>query len=333
MRAAELTSQLLSFTRKQVLQPRVIKLNDIVESISRLIGRVIGEDIELVISLDPRAGYIKADPGQMEQVIMNLAVNARDAMPQGGKLIIETNEILLDDAYARLHFDVKPGPHLMLAISDSGCGMDPGTQSHIFDPFFTTKEIGKGTGLGLSTVYGIVKQSGGDIWVYSEPGRGTTFKVYLPRIEAGAAQIYQDAQEARLGGTETVLLVEDEPQVRNLAALVLRDVGYDVLEASSGEEALQIAEKHPGRIQLLLTDVVMPQMSGKELSVRMTRISPDIVVLFASGYTDDAVVHHGVLERDMDFIQKPFTPNALAKKVRQVLDTRRAEEHASRQNV
>ena len=325
MRAAELTSQLLAFSRKQVLQPKVINLNTVVENISKMITRVIGEDFELVISLDPELGSIKADPGQMEQVIMNLAVNARDAMPRGGKLIIETAGIVLDEAYARLHLRVHPGPHVMLAVSDTGCGMDAETRSRIFEPFFTTKDQGKGTGLGLSTVYGIVKQSGGDIWVYSEPGRGTTFKLYLPRIEQAAEQPYQERRQIRSAGTETVLLVEDESQVRNLAALVLRERGYEVLEASTGEEALRIAKRYAGRIHLLLTDVVMPQMSGKELSEQIKRTRLDIKVLFASGYTDDAVLHHGVFEADMEFIQKPFTPNALANKVRQVLNTRNKE--------
>ena len=325
MRAAELTSQLLAFSRKQVLQPKVINLNTIVDNISKMITRVIGEDFELVISLDPELGSIRADPGQMEQVIMNLAVNARDAMPRGGKLIIETADIFLDEAYARLHLRVQPGPHVMLAVSDTGCGMDAETRSRIFEPFFTTKDQGKGTGLGLSTVYGIVKQTGGDIWVYSEPGRGTTFKLYLPRVEEKAAQPYQELRQVRSAGTETVLLVEDELQVRNLAALVLRERGYEVVEASSGEEALCIAKEYAGKIHLLLTDVVMPQMSGKELSEQIKRTRFDIKVLFASGYTGDAVLHHGVFEADMEFIQKPFTPNALANKVRQVLNTRNQE--------
>jgi PAS domain S-box-containing protein len=319
-RAAELTSQLLAFSRKQVLQLKVVNLNSIVENICKMIGRVIGEDIELISSLDPELGEIKADPGQMEQVIMNLAVNARDAMPQGGKLIIETGDIFLDDAYARLHLRVRPGPYVMMAVSDTGCGMDAETRSHIFDPFFTTKEPGKGTGLGLSTVYGIVKQSGGDIWVYSEPGRGTTFKLYLPRAQEKVEPLYRELHQVRSTGTETVLLVEDELQVRKLAAVVLRERGYEVLEASHGDEALRIAQQHPGRIHLLLTDVVMPQMSGKALSEQIKQTRLDIKVLFASGYTDDAVVLHGGLEADTEFIQKPFTPNTLANKVREVLD-------------
>ena len=332
MRAAELTSQLLAFSRKQVLQSKVINLNTIVENIGKMIGRVIGEDVQLVTSLEPTLGHIKADPGQIEQVIMNLAVNARDAMPHGGKLIIETGEILLDEAYARLHFRVRPGRYVMLAVSDTGLGMDAETQSHIFDPFFTTKEPGKGTGLGLSTVYGIVKQSGGDVWVYSEPGRGTTFKLYLPLAEEEVEESYRELLQTKSTGTETILLVEDETQVRNLAALVLRERGYEVLAASDGDEALRVAEQYAGRIHLLLTDVVMPQMSGKELSEEIKRTRLDIKVLFASGYTNDAVVHHGVLEANMEFIQKPFTPNNLAIKVRQVLGASIGEQQISRQN-
>jgi PAS domain S-box-containing protein len=331
-RAAELTSQLLAFSRKQVMQLKVVNLNTIVENISKMIGRLIGEDIELVASLDPGLGQIRADPGQMEQVIMNLAVNARDAMPKGGKLIIETGEMLLDEAYARLHLQVRPGPFVMLAVSDTGCGMDSETRSQIFDPFFTTKEPGKGTGLGLSTVYGIVKQSGGDIWVYSEPGRGTTFKVYLPCVEQAVAHSPREPLQMKTTGTETVLLVEDESLVRELAAVVLRDRGYQVLEASGGQDALRIARRHKGRIHLLLTDVVMPEMSGKELSERIKSTRSDINVLFSSGYTNDAVLHYGVLDGEIEFIQKPFTPNTLANKVRELLDARSTQPRVSRQS-
>jgi PAS domain S-box-containing protein len=332
-RAAELTSQLLAFSRKQVLQPQVISINRVVENIGKMIGRVIGEDIELISSLDPELGNIKADPGQMEQVIMNLAVNARDAMPQGGKLIIETSNKFLDEAYARLHFKVRPGPYVMMAVSDTGCGMDAETQSQIFDPFFTTKELGKGTGLGLSTVYGIVKQSGGDIWVYSEPGRGTTFKLYLPCVDQEVHKLHPELSWIKPSGTETVLLVEDEAQVRNLAALVLREHGYEVLEATSGDDALRIAQQYEGGIHLLLSDVVMPQMSGKELADRIKSTRSDIRVLYTSGYTDDAVLHHGILDADLEFIQKPFTPNTLANKVREVLDGSAAKDQASSQGV
>jgi PAS domain S-box-containing protein len=332
-RAAELTGQLLAFSRKQVLQPKLINLNWIVTNISNMIRRVIGEDIELVSSLDSELRQIKADPGRMEQVLMNLAVNARDAMPSGGKLTIETANTLLDEAYARLHFDMTPGPHVMLAVSDTGCGMDADTQSHMFDPFFTTKDLGKGTGLGLSTVYGIVKQSGGDISVHSEPGRGTSFKVYLPCAEQGVEQTFQEGKRVRSTGTETVLLVEDHQQVRTLAATVLRERGYEVLEASSGGEALQIAQQYAGRIHLLLTDVVMPHMSGKDLAEHISRIRLDTKILFASGYTGDAVLYHEVMEAHAAFIQKPFTPNALANKVRQVLGADNAQPQASRHSV
>jgi PAS domain S-box-containing protein len=333
MRAAELTGQLLAFSRKQVLQPKVINLNTIVENISQMFTRVIGEDIELIVSLEPKLGRIRADPGQMEQIIVNLAVNARDAMPHGGKLVIETADVVLDDSYARLHLNVKPGRFVLLAVSDTGCGMDADTRSHIFDPFFTTKEKGKGTGLGLSTVYGIVKQSGGDIWVYSEADRGTTFKVYLPRVQGTLEQRYQELCEIGSRGTETVLLVEDDGQVRNLAAFVLRDRGYKVLEACCGDEALETARQHAGKIHLLLTDVVMPLMSGRELAERIKKTASDIKVLFASGYTDKAIHHHGVLDPAVEFIQKPFTPAALAKKVRQVLDASNSKEQASVQNA
>jgi PAS domain S-box-containing protein len=318
-RAAELTSQLLAFSRKQVLQLKVVNLNAIVQSMGKMIGRVIGEDIELILSLNPDLGRIKADPGQMEQVLMNLAANARDAMPRGGKLLIETAEVLLDEAYARLHPGIRTGPHIMLAVSDSGSGMEDETLSHIFDPFFTTKGQGEGTGLGLSTVYGIVKQSGGDICVNSDLGRGTSFKVYLPRTEEEVETSHQESAPKRSTGTETVLLVEDEMLVRNLGATVLRERGYEVLEASAGDEALLIALQHTGRIDLLLTDVVMPRMSGKELSEQIKRTRGDIKVLFASGYTEDAILSHGGLRPGVAFLQKPFSPNTLADKVRGVL--------------
>jgi CheY-like chemotaxis protein len=254
-------------------------------------------------------------------------------MPQGGKLIIETSNKFLDEAYARLHFQVQPGPYVMMAVSDTGCGMDAETQTQMFDPFFTTKELGKGTGLGLSTVYGIVKQSGGDIWVYSERGRGTTFKLYLPCVDQAADTLHPELTRIKPSGTETVLLVEDEELVRQLAALVLREHGYEVLEATSGDDALRIAQQYEGGIHLLLSDVVMPQMSGKELADRIKSTRSDIRVLYTSGYTDDAVLHHGISDADLQFIQKPFTPNALANKVREVLDGSGAEGQASSQGV
>lgn len=325
-RAASLTRQLLAFSRKQVLQPKVLDLNSVVSDLEKMLRRLIGEDIELRTVLEPKVGSIKVDPGQIEQIIMNLAVNARDAMPQGGKLIIETKNILLDDNYARRHIAVTPGPFVMLAVSDSGTGIDPQTQSRIFEPFFTTKGVGKGTGLGLSTVYGIVKQSGGNIWVYSEAGLGTTFKIYLPRTDE-SPQLYKrdSGLEEVLRGTETVLLAEDEEVVRKLACQVLRIYGYQVLEAADGKAALLICESHSAPIHLLITDVIMPGMSGRELANRLTELRPEMKVLYMSGYTDNAIVHKGVLDEGANFIQKPFSTDVLAIRVREVLDTRSKE--------
>jgi two-component system cell cycle sensor histidine kinase/response regulator CckA len=322
-RAASLTGQLLAFSRKQVMQPKVIDLNAVVSELEKMLRRMISEDIELKTSLQHGLGNVKADPGQIEQVIMNLAVNARDAMPTGGKLTIETGNVYLDESYARQHLSVAPGAYVMLAVSDSGIGMDAETQSHMFDPFFTTKEAGKGTGLGLSMVYGIVKQSGGNIWVYSETGKGTTFKIYLPRVTAHTEKYTHATPELDIAaGSETILLVEDADVVRDLAREVLEEIsGYRVLEATNAEDALQICQKHQGRIDLLLTDVVMPGGSGPEVSARVRALKPDIRVLYMSGYTDDAIVRHGVLEAGLNFIQKPFTPNGLAQKVREVLDS------------
>jgi signal transduction histidine kinase/CheY-like chemotaxis protein len=321
-RAASLTRQLLAFSRKQVMQPKILDLNAVVSDLEKMLRRMIGEDVELTTSLEPELGNVKADPGQMEQVIMNLAVNARDAMPSGGKVTIETANVYLDESYARQHLSVMPGPYTMLAVSDTGTGMDAATQRHMFDPFFTTKEDGKGTGLGLSMVYGIVKQSGGNIWVYSELGKGTTFKIYFPRVAATAEKYTHAAPALDIPtGSETILLVEDADMVRDLAREVLQDIsGYRVLEAANAEAAFQICEKHQGRIDLLLTDVVMPGGSGSEVSAHVRALKPDIRVLYMSGYTDDAIVRHGVLEAGLNFIQKPFTPNALALKVREVLD-------------
>ena len=321
-RAASLTRQLLAFSRKQVLQPRVIDLNSVVAEMEKMLGRMIGEDIELRTTLQEGLGSVKADPGQIEQVIMNLVVNARDAMPLGGKLTIETAGAFLDETYAQQHAGVLPGAYVMLAVSDTGAGMDEETQQHIFEPFFTTKDVGKGTGLGLSYVYGIVRQSEGNIWVYSEPGKGTTFKIYLPRV-AGNAEEYKrpEALVDLSQGTETVLLVEDDERVRELAQEVLEICGYRVLGAASGKAALAICEQYAERIHLLLTDVVMPEMSGPELAHRVSLLHPEIPVLYMSGYTDNAIVHHGVLDEGTNFIQKPFSPDALAAKVRQVLDS------------
>jgi hypothetical protein len=322
-RAAALTRQLLAFSRKQVLQPKVLDLNDVVVETNKLLRRLIGEDIDLLTVLEPSLGQIKADPGQIGQVLMNLSVNARDAMPRCGKLTIETSNIYIDEEYARRHVSVVPGWYVMLAVSDTGCGMDDATRKRIFEPFFTTKEVGKGTGLGLSTVYGIVKQSGGNIWVYSEVGRGTTFKIYLPRTDKLAEQLEASSgRDEAPAGTETVLLVEDEEIVRDMTQEILRMSGYHVLESSRGSEALAVCEQHKGPIHLMLTDVVMPQMSGRELAERLMPLRPEMRVLYMSGYTDDAIVHHGVLDEGMAFIEKPFTPNGLARKVRESLDAR-----------
>ena len=325
-RAASLTRQLLAFSRKQVLQPKVLDLNSVVSEQEKMLRRLIGEDIELHTILEPNVGSIKADPGQIEQIIMNLVVNARDAMPQGGKLTIETKNIVLDEEYAQRHVAVTPGRFVMLAVSDSGAGIDPQTQSRIFEPFFTTKGVGKGTGLGLSTVYGIVKQSGGNIWVYSEVDVGTTFKIYLPSTDE-SLQVYkrESGHEEFLRGTETVLLAEDEELVRKLACKILSAYGYQVLEAAEADAALLICESHSGPIHLLITDVIMPGMSGRALASRLTELRPDTKVLFMSGYTDDAIVHHGVLDEGTNFIQKPFSTDVLAIRVREVLDARSDE--------
>ncbi|MGB7926350.1 MAG: PAS domain S-box protein [Pyrinomonadaceae bacterium] len=322
-RAASLTSQLLAFSRKQVLQPKVLDLNMVVADMDKMLRRLIGENIELVTMTEDELWSIKADPGQIQQVILNLVVNARDAMPEVGRLTIETANIELDNENARWNnVGAHPGRYVMLAVNDTGCGMDTQTRERVFEPFFTTKEIGKGTGLGLSTVYGIVKQSGGYIWVYSEPEKGTTFKIYLPCIEELADALpHRNPAGEMPQGRETVLLVEDEPLVRRLAARVLREQGYTVLEASNGEEALRVAHEHAaGEIHLLLTDVVMPRMSGREVAEHLALIRPRMLVLYTSGYTENSIVHHGVMEDGVAFLQKPFTPDDLARKVREVLD-------------
>ena len=320
VRAADLTRQLLAFSRRQMLQPRVVDLNDTVFKADRLLRRVLGEDIEFRTSLDPALGAVRADTGQLEQVLMNLAVNARDAMPSGGKLTIETRNVWLDAEYVLRHPSVLPGPYVMVAVSDSGHGMDAETQARIFDPFFTTKAPGKGTGLGLATVYGIVRQSGGHVWVYSEVGRGTSFKVYLPRADEPPTLPAEASRAAEpRGGTETVLLVEDDESVRRLSRRVLERGGYTVIEANEGAHALRLAEAHEGPIHLVITDVVMPGMSGREVAERIASVRPGAEVLFTSGYTDDAIVHHGVLDDGMAFLQKPFDPYTLLQAVRDAL--------------
>jgi len=321
-RAAALTQQLLAFSRKQVLQPQVLNLNAVMTAMEPMLSRLIGEDIELAVVPAADLGRVKADPGQIEQVIVNLVVNSRDAMPQGGRLTLETANVELDEAYARRHVSVPPGEYVMLSVVDTGAGMDEPTRSRVFEPFFTTKDPGKGTGLGLATVYGIVKQSGGDIRLDSEVGAGTTFTIYLPRV----AEVVSPPDPAASPtatvprGDETVLLVEDEPEVRDLAREILEGSGYTVLQACDAQDAVFMAERHTGPIDLLLTDVIMPRESGRALVERLRPLRPEMQVLYMSGYTNEAIVRHGVLDPDTQFIQKPFSPAGLGHKVRAAID-------------
>jgi len=320
-RAAGITRQLLAFSRKQVVSPRMINLNDIMLNLDSLLRRLIGEDVEVLAVPAGDLGTVKADPSQIEQILMNLALNARDAMPNGGKMTLETSNVHLDHTYAREHQPVEPGRYVMLAVSDTGVGMAPEIQARIFEPFYTTKEVGKGTGLGLSTVYGIVKQTGGHIWVYSEPGQGTTFKIYFPRLNQPAEELWSEKSRKEVRrGTETILLVEDDPQLRQLTSSVLVHCGYKVLTASGGEEGLAICKANHSEIDLLVTDVVMPGMNGRQLAEQVARVAPRAKVLYISGYTGNAIVHYGVLDAGVWFLPKPFSLSALVAKVREVLD-------------
>ncbi|MGE4158611.1 MAG: PAS domain S-box protein [Planctomycetota bacterium] len=319
-RATALTRQLLAFSRKQVLQPTVLDLNTVVEHMDKMLRRLIGEDIDFVTELRPHLDAVNFDRGQIEQIIMNLAINARDAMPKGGKLTIETANVVLDDTYARTHLDANPGPHVMIAVADTGSGMDAETLTKIFEPFFTTKGQGEGTGLGLATVYGIIKQAGGTIWVYSEVGHGTIFKVYLPSFREGQVTSKPPAEKVAADkGTETILVVDDEKGVRELLRAVLKAADYQVLIAGEIDEAMDICRKHEGRIHMLLTDVVLPKVGGRELAERLKAVRPDLKVVFMSGYTDGAIAHQGVLDTGTAFIEKPVAPQALLQKIREFL--------------
>jgi CheY-like chemotaxis protein len=331
VRAAGLTQQLLAFSHQQVLQPKVLDLNEVFAKMEQMLRRLIGEDIELRSLAAPGLRRIKADRSQLEQVLMNLAVNARDAMPSGGTLTIETKDVVLSESDAAKHVDVEPGQYVRVSVRDSGTGMGQATLARIFEPFFTTKEVGKGTGLGLATVFGIVRQSGGLIRVDSKLGVGTTFEVYFPVVES-VLSIHAEAAEPErrsLIGTETVLLVEDDERVRALVRTILMRYGYVVLDAQSGGDAFLLCEQHADTIDLLLTDVVMPRMSGRQLAERLLLVRPDMKVLYMSGYTNDAVVRHGVLDSTIAFIQKPITPGALARKVRETLDSGYSGQYAS----
>lgn len=330
-RAAALTHQLLAFSRKQFLRPQVLNLNDLVDDLEKMLRRTISEDIEIAAVTAPELGSVKADRTQIEQVIMNLAVNAQDAMPEGGKLTLETANVVLDESYSQKRFSVGPGPYVMLAVSDTGIGMDSETQARMFEPFFTTKDVGKGTGLGLAMVYGIVKQSGGYVWVYSEVGRGTTFKIYLPRVDGLGEEVRKrvgpaDSNRNLFGNpaakpvSQTILLVEDDRELRRVAETTLVSNGYKVLAAADAAQAEQLCSHHQGKIDLLLTDVVMPGADGWELGRRLGERRRDMKVIYMSGYTDKAVPRPGVAVADVVFLQKPFTPTGLSARIREVLD-------------
>ncbi|MBU1055732.1 MAG: response regulator [Proteobacteria bacterium] len=320
-RAASLTRQLLAFSRKQVLQPKIMNLNKTAKNMEKMLLRMIGEDIELRAFLAPDLGQIEADTGQIEQVIMNLIVNARDAMPEGGKITLETENVDIDEKYADTHTSVIPGSYVMLSISDTGIGMSDETRIRIFDPFYTTKDKGKGTGLGLSTVYGIIKQSKGNIWVYSEPGKGCTFKIYLPQVEKPIpkAELMPKSIDTLIG-SETILVAEDDEMVRNFIVRALQGYGYKVLTAASGEEAIEISLAYKNTIHLLLTDVIMPGINSRDMEESIKTSRPKIKVLYMSGYTDNTIVHYGVLDPGKEFIAKPFTPESMARKVREVIE-------------
>jgi CheY-like chemotaxis protein len=319
-RAGDLTRQLLAFSRKQIVEPKVVDLSVLLENMHSMLARLLGEDIDLQIHARRDIGCVRADPSHLEQVVLNLAINGRDAMPDGGKLVIETDAIVLDEDYCAVHPNAKEGPYVLLAVRDGGMGMDAETQEKIFEPFFTTKQQGQGTGLGLATVLGIVEQNGGRIDVISEAGQGTTFRVYFPRVAEDPKDAKEKERSTFAEGGETVLVVEDEKMVRNLAVRLLESCGYEVWAAASGPDALALAERRAGRVDLLLTDVVMPQMNGRQLADTLSKKYPQLKILYTSGYTDDVIAHHGLLDEGVRFIAKPYSRHALATKVRETLD-------------